>query len=316
MPKAQKSNKSLNQPGLAQGGLWKFTDQQGSFQAKGANSFRALYFPLANEEIISSITPYLNGDIKTSQHSFLLPPVSRIDLSNSKASRNFWIYRNPGKSWSACGVSKDIAQIQKDKFNLDAGLLWHKVTRENKEMGLKAEILSFVPSASQPVEIMQVTLTNISRRPIHFTPTAAIPIYGRGADSLRDHRHVTSLLQRILKHEFGVIAKPTLLFDESGHKPNKDHYFVLGWDGNYNPPQYLYPTQEIFCGEAGDLEAPECVLKNLLPLEESIQGKEPMGALRFRSKTLLPGKRHTYTVLMGIAHEREQINSLADRVSR
>lgn len=36
--------------------------------------------------------------------------------------------------------------------------------------------------------------------------TSAIPIYGRSADNLRDHRHVTSLLHRIRTTGRGVIC--------------------------------------------------------------------------------------------------------------
>jgi len=259
---------------------------------------------------MSSVTPDLHGDIKRGQNSFLLEPVSRIDLATSKASRNFWIYINKDKIWSATGVSKNLRQIKEDKFNLQAGLLWQKVTRENRKIGLKAEILSFVPARGEPVEIMQIKITNISRKEIKFIPTTAIPMYCRGANNIRDHRHVTSLLQRITLHKFGVISKPTLAFDETGHRPNKDFYFVLGWDENARPPQYLYPTQEMFCADDGDLEAPGSVLNNLLPAKENIQGKEPMGALRFRAVTLSSKKSHSYIIVMGITKDKLQIKSI------
>ena len=151
---------------------------------------------------MSSISADLHGDIKTGQNSFLLTPVSRIDLADSRSSRNFWIYIDKNKIWSATGVSKDLAQLKEDRFNLQAGLLWHRITRENRKIGLRAEILSFVPATQEPVEIMQVKITNISARSIEFIPTAAIPIYARSASNLRDHRHVTSLLQRINPHKF------------------------------------------------------------------------------------------------------------------
>ena len=68
---------------------------------------------------------------------------------------------------------------------------------------------------------MQVTLTNIGQRARSpLTPTAAIPLYGRSADNLRDHRHVTSLLHRIRAVRHGVLVRPTLSFDERGHRPN------------------------------------------------------------------------------------------------
>jgi cellobiose phosphorylase len=293
--------------------LWQFTDNFGSFESGIADKIKTLYFPLCNETLMSSISPDLHGDIKTGQNSFLLNPVSRIDLSTSKASRNFWIYIDKNKIWSATGVSKNLEQIRQDKSSLAAGLLWHKVTRENKDIGLKAEILSFVPVSAESVEIMQIKITNISKKKIKYIPTAAIPIYARSANNIRDHRHVSSLLQRIQLHKFGIISKPTLVFDEAGHRPNKDIYFVLGWDQNFNPPQYLYPTQEIFCGEDGDLEAPASILNNRLPDKSLIQGKEAMGALRFRARDLTAGSSCEYIVLMGITEDLKEINKIINK---
>jgi len=295
--------------------MFKFIDSAASFNFPQANKIRTLYFPLCNERIFSSITPYLCGDIKSGQDSFLLPPASRIDLVNSRASRNFWVYINKEKIWSATGVSKDLKSLQKDNFNLEAGLLWHKITRENKGIGLKSEILSFVPSSKEPVELMQVTLTNTSSKKIKFIPTAAIPIYARGANNIRDHRHVTSLLQRIILHKFGVISKPTLSFNEAGHKPNRNYYFVLGWDERGVAPKYLYPVQEMFCGEAGDLEGPEAILENKFPGKNNIQGKEAMGALRFRARELGPGRSCAYILALGIAQESREITGIIKKFS-
>jgi len=291
--------------------LWEFTDNLGSFESKSADKIKSLYFPLCNEALMSSITPDLHGDIKSGQDSFLLQPVSRIDLANLKSSRNFWVYINKDKIWSATGVSKDLKQIQNDKFSLVAGLLWQKVSRENKELGLRAEILSFVPAGNSPVEIMQVKITNISSKAIEFIPTAAIPIYARSANNLRDHRHVTSLLQRVSTYKTGVIVKPTLSFDEAGHHPNKEIYFVLGFDEKYSPPEFIYPTQEMFCGEGGDLEAPLCVLENKLPVKfMQIQGKESMGALRFPKIHLKAKESHCYIILMGISEEESKVDKV------
>ncbi|MCX5710922.1 MAG: cellobiose phosphorylase [Candidatus Omnitrophica bacterium] len=286
--------------------LWRFTDKLGSFESNAADKISSLYLPLANEHIMSSITPDLGGDIKSGQDSFLLEPVSRIGLSSSKCSRNFWVYIDKNKIWS-------IKTAKGDKFKLEAGLLWQKVTRETKALGLRVETLNFVPSGDLPVELMQVRLTNISRKKIKLIPTAAIPIYARSADNIRDHRHVTSLLQRITLDRFGVIVKPTLTFNENGHKPNKDNYFVLGWDEAGRPPRYIYPTQEMFCGEGGNLEAPESILENLPPREGNIQGKESMGALRFSEVTLAPGKSRSFIIAMGITQDAKQIGRIRNK---
>ena len=293
--------------------LFKFTDNCGSFTSKAAIGLKSLYFPLGNETLFSSISPDLHGDIKTGQDYFLMPPVSRIDLILSKASRNFWVYINENKIWSATGVSKDLGHLKEEKVTIDAGLLWHKVTRENKKLGLRAEILSFVPATGEPVEIMQVNLTNISRKSLNFIPTAAIPIYARSATTIRDHRHVTSLLSRVTLNKFGVIVKPALLFDEAGHEQNKASYFVLGFDHSSKGPRYIYPTQEMFCGESGDLEAPESILKNILPTDIPIQGKESMGALRFAKLNLAAQKSTSYMVVMGITGHQGEIKKIINK---
>ena len=128
---------------------------------------------------------------------------------------------------------------------LQAGFLWHKVIRENKSIGLRAEITNFVPPSSDQVELMTVQITNISNHLIQFTPTAAIPIFARSADNLRDHRHVTSLLHRINCIDHGILVHPTLSFDERGHLPNHLTYAVLGVEGDGKPPLDFFPYWKI-----------------------------------------------------------------------
>jgi len=72
----------------------------------------------------------LHGILKAGQSSFLLGGARfhAVDLANLRSSRNFWIYINPRKIWSAT-VLQGFKQIRGDKFRLDAGLLWHKTVR-------------------------------------------------------------------------------------------------------------------------------------------------------------------------------------------
>ncbi|MBU1125943.1 MAG: cellobiose phosphorylase [Candidatus Omnitrophica bacterium] len=289
---------------------WRFIDSEGSFSIDAADCTAGLYFPLVNEAVMSSVSPTLHGDSKTGQHTFLLIPASRIDLAVSRASRNFWVYRDKKRIWSATGVSKLAEDTRKEECGIRAGLLWHTIHRKNQRIGTSAEILSFVPSGNDPVEIMQVVLTNITSTTIEITPTAAIPLFCRSAENIRDHRHVTSLLQRVQRDPFGVIVKPTLLFNESGHHPNTTSFFVLGCDEKGRPPEYVFPTQELFCGERGDLEAPESVIHNRTPPNAPIQGKEPMGALRFKRVSLSPGQRKTYIILMGVTQQGSAIRKI------
>ncbi|MCX5694374.1 MAG: cellobiose phosphorylase [Candidatus Omnitrophica bacterium] len=293
--------------------LYNFIDDSGSFKSFSAHKIKSLYLPLCNELLMSSVTADLHGDIKSNQNSFLLEPSSRADLSLSRGSRNFWVYINPENIWSAAGVSKNLKQINQDEFNLEAGPLWQRISRQNSKIGLKSEILSFIPVGPESLEIMQVRITNVSERKISFIPYAAIPLYARSADNLRDHRHVTSLLTRIKEEKYGLKVKPTLLFDESGHRPNNTVYYVAACDNRGKGPQYIYPTQEMFCGDSGDLEAPQAVFENKLPQKTFLQGKEPMGALRFPRITLLAQAQATYTVIMGIAQGDCNLSSLISK---
>ena len=113
-----------------------------------------------------------------------------------------------------------------------------------------------------PSEIMTVKITNDSDEDRAFTPVAAIPIYARSADNLRDHRHVTSLLNRGKVCADGVVVKPTLSFDERGHQKNKMEYFVCGIAGDGSVPESFYPVVEDYIGEGGNFERPLALVRN------------------------------------------------------
>jgi cellobiose phosphorylase len=113
-----------------------------------------------------------------------------------------------------------------------AGFLWHAVHRQHAQSGLTASVVNFVPVSEDTVELMQVTLSNQGDEPLELVPTAAIPMFARSADNLRDHRHVTALLHRTVCHRYGVLVKPTMSFDERGHKnPTRPPMLSLGSDG-------------------------------------------------------------------------------------
>lgn len=310
----------MNKEKLIKG--WAFIDGDGTFVMDNPHKTSYLYFPLANEAgMMSSITPNLQGDIKTSQNTFLMAPVSPEDLHNSRSVRDFWIFIEGYGAWSAAGNSpKQLA----DKFNenneetvkLEAGFLYHKTLRENKVLGIKAEITNFVPVSEEKVELMKITLENTGDKAIRLTPTAAVPMYGRSADNIRDHRHVTSLLHRISTTEYGVVVKPTLSFDERGHKINSVIYSVQGAEGQGEAPIGFFPVVEDFIGEGGSFEWPEIVVKNLKNYAvkgESFEGFEAVGALRFKEILLDIGESKTYIVVMGISEDCTDIERFSSR---
>lgn len=295
---------------------WKFIDRQGTFEQADAESGSYLYLPLVNQAgMISSVTPTFNGDAKADQNSFLLLPTSVEDLHNSRSARNFWVLVD-GAPWSATGGSAQQTtkhfSASAEKATLKAGLLWQSVIRKHAS-GLQAEVTSFVPMSTDRVELMHVVLTNTGSKPLEIVPTAAVPIFGRSADNLRDHRHVTSLLHRTSCLKNGVVVQPTLSFDERGHTHNQLRYAVLGAEGDGSAPSGFFPLVEDFIGEAGTLDWPQAVVNNLPPAQgvgNAPDGYESIGALRFKTKTLKPGSSISYVLVLAILAEGQDAETL------
>lgn len=298
---------------------WFFQGDQGEFALEQPERNTGLYFPLVNEAgMMSAITPNLHGQVTSGHNTFLTEPVSVMDLHNSKASRNFWVYIQGEGAWSVSGNSprqqSELYAEEKEASFVEAGFLWHKVTREHRTNGLKAETINFVPMTGDKVELMKVTLTNQGAEPLTLTPTGAIPIYGRSADDLRDHRHVTSLLHRLFVSEFGLEVQPALSFDERGHRVNKVTYSVLGAEASGRAPIGLFPETESFIGEGGALDWPESVVANAQPTAvagDQLEGYEAIGAIRFNTVKLEPGQSVAYVMAMLITDDRLDVSRIA-----
>jgi cellobiose phosphorylase len=291
---------------------WHFIDDQGTFELHDPHLSSYLYFPLVNEAgIFSAITPTFHGDIKTGHNSFLTLPVSVEDLHNSRSARSFWVFIEDLGPWCVTGNSAAQSILRYDtsrsqdaeSTHLEAGFLWHRITRSNTRLRMHAEITNFIPECTDRLELMKVVLTNTADHVLRLVPTAAVPIYARSAENLRDHRHVTSLLNRITCSTNGIIVTPTLSFDERGHLPNSISYAVLGVDGSGLAPTGFFPLVEDFIGEGGTLDWPEVVIKNLPASHhagDSYEGYEAMGALRFAPVNLEPGQTTSYVLVLAI----------------
>lgn len=299
----------------------KFLDNNGTFRMEQVQEYSGLYFPIAGENGLKcAVTPNLNGDSKTDHNHFLLQPVSVEDLHNNKSGRNFWCRMEDGTYFSAVGASagqqSKLFTEAAEEVSVEAGIMWHKVTRKMGESGLQAEVLSFIPVGGN-TEVMQVSLCNISEEPKTFVPIGAIPIYGRSADNLRDHRHVTSLLHRGYTTENGVFVKPVLSFDERGHEINETVYYVIGADGNGEAPESFFPSVESFIGEGGSLEVPKAVVKNMQGCESDIHldGYEALGGIRFAKTTLQPGEEANFLLFLGMEEMETSDKGLSERAA-
>lgn len=290
-----------------------FIDEHGSFFLDQAENISYLYFPLASESGLKScVTPNLGGDAKLDQETFLLEPVSSENLHNNRSTRNFWLRFDNGEVFSAVGASaaQEAARFSpaQDSCRLTAGFMWHTLERTSYPLSVSAKVTTFVPVRDN-VEIMYITIQNRSDAAQTFVPYAAIPIYGRSADNIRDHRNVTSMLHRIRTEDNGITVCPTMSFDERGHRMNDTIYYVYGFGPEGQKPDSFYPTVEGFLGEGGTFTRPRTVYESrsgFLP-SFAAAGREAMGAFRFPQITLAPCGKAEYVILLGAEKSPESL---------
>jgi cellobiose phosphorylase len=299
-----------------------YIGKNGVFRLYNPANIHELYFPLCNESgLMSCITPILHGDAKIDQDHFITQPVTVEDLHNTKSARNFWLNIKGKGPFSATGNSalqnsRYFTDRDKSERIVEAGPLWHKLIYKDPDYKILCETINFVPSNEDQVEIMHVSITNQDDQEIVFTPTSSIPLYCRSAENIRDHRHVTSLINRLERLEAGVTVKPLILFDERGHKYNDFIYYSLGTEGDGTLPSGAFPSVHDFIGEKGSFEWPEAVVRNLNPeafKNKNVDGMEYVAALRFNDCILKPGEKKDYILIIGICNDKSVVNQVLDR---
>ncbi|MEF3692621.1 MAG: hypothetical protein V3569_00430 [Acholeplasmataceae bacterium] len=255
------------------------------------------YMPLFNlKGLKSAITPFFAGDLKTDYHHYALEPVSELELFELTQSRNVIFEVNGQKLF----LNGQTELQQQDDITYETGLLYQRVTRENNMSLIK--VTSFIP-LDMNIECHEITYKNSSNENQTIQIITATPIYGRSADSLRDHRHVTSLLHQIKAANESIIVKPTLSFDERGHKVNDTTYALLVSSDTLKVKGYI-PTVEQFLN-GGSFHFPQG-LNDLSPEGYEINGYEAMGGLSFQTITLKPNEEVTF--YMGILITTEDLN--------
>lgn len=296
-----------------------FLDDHGGFRLENAENTSYLYYPLASRQgLRSAVTPNLGGDAKLSQESFLLEPVSAENLHNNRSVRNVWCRLEDGSVWSAVGASaqQDARKFtsEQDQSAVSAGFMRHTLERRSERLGLASFITMVVPTEDN-VELMLVRIENQAAEARSLTVYGALPIYGRSADNLRDHRNVTSMLHRIETKPWGVAVKPTMSFDERGHQRNERIYYAAGFTADGTVPEAFYPTVEDFLGEGGSYTRPRAVYEaqNGVGAEHKAAGKEAMGAFRFPAITLNPGESAEYVLLLGAEDSPEAVKTVLER---
>jgi cellobiose phosphorylase len=275
-----------------------------SFTSRQAAAIRTIYAPLCGTDALSvksAITPYLSGDIKIDKFHYLTKPASREDLRGP--CREFYVFIKDR------GVYSLAQESSPDSANVEVGPLWHKLTRAHKTAGLEISAINFIPVTGENVELMQVTVRNISKKTIRFTPTCAVPLFGRSLANKHDHEHVTALLNRARQLPQGVLTRATMAFNEEGHKSSQAVYYVYGCEGGSGGAEGTFPTADSFYGDAGTSSRPQAVFDNQRPAvlpPQALNGKEVTGALRFQDASLKPGAAKSYIMAIGEGSDEAQ----------
>lgn len=296
--------------------LWKFSsDNDGSFVSPDADYISRLYFPLMNQAgMKSSVTPELKGDICRSFGNYLTVATVTEELHRNMTGRNFWLKIDGQKPWSVAGTGvfqKSAKWLNNSEYSEVQGKIGaFSVVRGNRSLGLRVTTTVFVPANEDVVEIMYIEIENLGNSKIEFIPTSALPVFGRHADNIRDHRQVTTMFQRTYLMKNGIRVKPSIVHDEHGHSVNTTNYVVLGFDQKGSQPRHVWGSFYDFIGEGGSFDNPEAIFKSAQAPRypgDYIDGKEALAAFRFEKVTVKPGEKIAYHTIHGITDDEKDI---------
>ncbi len=302
---------------------WRFLDADpaapatGTFRAEAPESVGRLYLPLVNEAgALSWTSPALHGGLAAGHHAYLTLPLTAEDLPHTLAHRGFWVLDPRGRPIALSPLAPDgLAGLGRPgtraASTLDAGLGWCTITRRSPDGRFSLCATLWCPAdVPAAVEVMQVDAVNHSKHPLRLTPYAAIPVFGRSADNVRDHRHVTALLHRLERTPHGLTVCPTMSFDERGHRPNRTRYSVLAFGPRGSRPAALWTTEQAFLGDGGTFAAPAAVwqARRKAPPFRSDPGREVLAGFRFAPVTIPAGGRARWWLLSGISTDPEAMS--------
>ncbi|HIE11626.1 MAG TPA: cellobiose phosphorylase, partial [Kiritimatiellae bacterium] len=290
------------------GGWWHFIhgggdEADGEFCAEGAERLGGLYFPLCRAGgMLSWVTPALQGAPARDFHHYLGLPLSVEDLAYSCAHRGLWLVdRDSDRIFSAAGFNPGGA-VMPEPADISAGPGWFRVRRVWKESSLAVTATLWCPvDVRAPVEVLSCRVMNLGTSARRVAAYAAIPLFGRSADRVRDHRHVSALLHAADTVPWGVLLRPVMEFDERGHRFQAPAYCVLAASGEGDPPDGIWVDAEEFIGPGGIFLLPEAVRAGVRDgIRRRVRGREVVAAFRFNERNLLPGQGLEFRVVAAV----------------
>jgi cellobiose phosphorylase len=287
--------------------------ENGRFVIENADLLSYTYFPLTNfHSVKSAITPKLSGSMAIDQNTFFLAPTSNEDSHASLFNRNMFFKVNDEFVWSITGNTA-FQTLNKDHVTLVGDFLSQEMIREN--MYFRCSIESFVPLNNTYQELHKVTIIS-QKDGLKLKPVVGVPLYNRSADNLRDHRHVTSLLNKAVIVENGIINTPTFSFDERGHMVNKMNYGVFV--NSDLTIKNRWPLLEEFIGDGGNLFNPKVVeweMHSKHSVGETVSGYELIAGLEYETIILNKGESKTFVMSFVMDEELEKVQEISQSLS-
>ena len=289
-------------------------EKSGDFFLENASDYSYLYLPLFNENgMMSSISPDLHGDAKLDQFNYALKPVTSEDLIETVPNRNIFFLVDDNL-WSTSGKTP-YQKLNPDKVSLKGGLLFQEVMRTNKDFSVS--ISSFVPTEEVKAELHKIVFTNTSSKSLTVKTTVGFSLYSRSADNVRDHRHVTSLLNRAFVMNNGIINEPSMKFDERGHRQNNMNYGVFSTSSLHEKVKFYCPLTHEFIGEGQDAFyplSPRTPLTKNYHIGEVVEGYEVTAGLGYEPVIILPNQTLTLVVGLFISSSKERMQEQVNHI--
>ena len=280
--------------------------KDGSYTIENINRYSYLYYPLFNYHGMKSVvSPSMHGDIKIDQNHFGMIPTSQEDLNKPLHARNMF-FRVNGEVWNVTGQTP-YQKKNPDNVTLHNGLIYQEVTRLSNQFQVK--IRSFVPQIPKWMELHHITFKNTSNDDLNVKTVFAIPLFSRSADNLRDHRHVTSLLNRVYLLEDGIYNQPTLSFDERGHQVNDMAYGVFTKSSKHETIYKYHPVLQSFFGEGQDMFYPDAVVKdewNQHKPGDVVAGFEAISGIEYQETVITPGEEISFILSFQMEKDPEE----------
>ena len=261
------------------------------------------YFPMFNNKGMKSfLTPFFTGHIALDHDHYLLEPCSENSLYGPTSSRNVMFYVDD-KRYDLNAMLKH--QINHE-YEYETGNAYQRVRRTYDTFSL--DTTSFLV-LNENIELHKIDLKNVSEKKIRISALSSVKLFARSAENLRDHRHVTSLLNYTEVLDNGVVLKPSLNFNESGHVINKKNYYVI-FENNDQKVEGIIPHLDDFVA-GGSIVFPNGT-KNFTN-KKFLSGYETMGAISYKEFELKPNEKTTFYLMIGVSEKEIKIKDLLSK---